>query len=160
MSFLGTLGGLLGTAGGIAGLIPGIGSAVGGGLGAIGGALSGADDKSKAGQLSDQALAMQTQNWNANQPLRDRARSTLLAGIPKYTDLGGIYQDSGNPYARAPGSVHSILANRPPIGGIPSATNQAAPPPSVWSGLPPQMQTTLARVNPGLASRLQQGGQG
>lgn len=110
---------------------PVAGFALGGPLGgAIGGAVSqgiaGAEKGSSADKKRKQALDIRMREWEAGAPLRSRARSMAMQGPPQRRDLGTLFNDTTNPYARRP---MGPVAPPPPPG-------PTLPPPPMDRGLP------------------------
>lgn len=72
-------------------------------LGAGAGLYQGAKDSQRAAAKNKQLEALAMGEWNAGAPLRDRARMLAMQGVPQAPNLGHIFRDNGNPYARTVG---------------------------------------------------------
>lgn len=104
---MGLLGSLLKVAAPVAGFA--LGGPAGAMLGSgVSGAIQGGEDEAKANKLSDQALRLQMQEYTANAPLRDKARTMALAGQPERKDLSQLFASPGNVY----GGYYNGLAHK------------------------------------------------
>lgn len=106
---------------------------VGGPAGAMAGAgiaqgIGAGENQSKANDLTQQAYNTRMGEWNADAPLRARARQVAMQGVPQRPDFSAIFSDPGNPYAKNM-RTPQVASWMPP--NSPAAPVASAPQPQV-----------------------------